>query len=583
MSEINEDLLNHTAAQLLAMAVKNIFPNAKLGSGPATTDGGFYYDFDFATPIKTEDLYKIEAEMDRIIKLDFSVVRVEKTRAEVRRILDAAKEVYKIELLNEIPRGEKIILYKIDKFTDLCTGQHIDTLGKIKAFRLTKITGAYWRGDSKNKMLTRIYGVAFTQKSRLDEYLAQQEEIKKRDHNKIGRELEIFTTVDCIGQGLPLIMPNGAKIIQILQRFVEDEEEKRGFRRTITPDFAKSDLYKISGHWQLYKDCMFVIGNEVLDEEIYAMRPMTCPFQYMIYKNSIKSYRDLPVRYAETARQFRNENSGEMHGLIRVREYTLSDGHTICRPDQIEQVFNECFELSNFLLKAIGLDDSITYRLSKWDPNNKEKYIGGEKVWEQSQGILRKILKAQSRKFYETEGDAAFYGPKIDIQIRNVHGKEDTLVTMQLDMALAERFDMSFIDENGASVRPYIVHRSSIGAYERVLAFLIEKYVGAFPVWLSPVQVVVMGISNRQDGYVEQIFTQIRGSNIRAEKDLRNEKVGYKIREYTLKKVPFMLVAGDKEQAAGTVSVRTREGVDLGAMTVDAFLDTVNKLVKDFK
>ena len=575
------EALNHTAAHVMAYAVKSIFPNAKLGIGPAI-DGGFYYDFDFPTPIRTEDLAQIEAEMERIIKLNCAVTCSEKTRTEARRILDAGKEIYKIELLNEIPRGEKITMYKIDKFVEMCAGPHVDNVSAIKAFKLTRIAGAYWRGDAKNKMLTRIYGVAFEKKSELDEYLIMQEEAKRRDHNKVGRELEIFTTVDCIGQGLPLIMPNGAKVIQILQRFVEDEEERRGYKRTITPDFAKREMYKVSGHWQHYKDGMFIVGNEVLDEEIFALRPMTRPFQFFIYKNSIKSYRDLPVRYAETARQFRNENSGEMHGLIRVREYTLSDGHVICRPDQVQQIFDECLSLTNYMLKAIGLYEGVTYRLSKWDPKNKEKYIDNPKAWENSQDEIRNALKRNKLKFTESDNDAAFYGPKLDINICNVYGKEDTLCTIQLDFALAERFDMTYIDEDGQAKRPFIVHRSCFGAYERVLAFIIEKYAGAFPVWLAPLQAVIMGISNKQDDYITQVHAKIRGNGIRIEKDVRAEKVGYKIREHTLKKVPFMLVAGDREQEAGVVSVRTREGQDLGTVTVDEFINMVGEKCKMF-
>jgi threonyl-tRNA synthetase len=574
--------LRHTAAHVLAAAVKNIFPTAKLGVGPAI-EGGFYYDFDFATPIKSEDLSKIEAEMDRLIKLNLPVIRQDKSRAEAGRILDAAREVYKIEILNDIPRGEKISFYKIDGFADLCAGPHIPTIGKIKAFKLTRITGAYFKGDAKNKMLTRIYGVAFDKAADLADYITTQEEIKKRDHNKIGRDLEIFTTHELVGQGLPLIMPNGAKIIQILQRFVEDEEERRGYLYTRTPYFAKSDLYKVSGHWDHYKEGMFIVGNELLDEEVFALRPMTCPFQFLIYKANMHSYRELPLRYAETSFQARNESSGEMHGLIRVRQFTIADAHIIARPDQVHQVFSECIDLSRFLLRAIGLDENITFRLSKWDPRNREKYIGNPADWEKSQEEIRKVLVKNKIKFTETEGDAAFYGPKIDIQTRNVYGKEDTIITMQLDFSLAERFDMTYIDENGKAARPFIIHRTSIGCYERTLALLIEKYAGAFPVWLSPVQATVMGISNKQDDYVTKIYDEIYAAGLRVQKDLRNEKVGYKIREATMKKIPYMLVAGEKEETAGTVSVRTREGADLGTMSVREFIDKVKAQCAEFK
>jgi len=580
--EVGKQVLRHTAAHVMAAAVKNIYPTVKLGIGPSI-EGGFYYDFDFSTPIKVEDLSKIEAEMDRIIKLNPSMERKEKSRAEAGRILDAAREVYKIETLNEIPKGEKISFYKLDNFVDLCSGPHLKDLSKIKAFKLTKITGAYWKGDAKNKMLTRIYGVAFDKASDLAEYITTQEEIKKRDHNKIGRDLEIFTTHELIGQGLPLIMPNGAKIIQILQRFIEDEEEKRGYQLTRTPSFAKSDLYKVSGHWSHYKDGMFIIGNEVLDDEIFALRPMTCPFQFLIYKNGLKSYRDLPIRYNETASLFRNESSGEMHGLTRVRQFTLSEGHLVCRPDQVQQCFDEVLDLINYVMNALGISDKVWYRFSKWDPNNKEKYIGNPHAWERSQEEIAKVLKRRKMKFEEADGDAAFYGPKIDVQTRNVYGKEDTILTAQLDFALAERFDMTYIDENGAKAYPFIIHRTSVGCYERTLAMLIEKYAGAFPLWLAPTQALIMGVSNKQDNYVEDVYMQLRNAGIRIGKDIRNEKLGYKIREATLKKIPYILVAGEKEQEAGAVSVRTREGTDLGTMQVADFIEKVKQQCAEFK
>jgi len=580
--EIGQQALRHTAGHVLAAAVKIIYPTAKLGIGPAI-EGGFFYDFDFSTPIKAEDLSKIEAEMDRIIKLGGSPEKKEKSRAEAGRILDAAREIYKIEMLSDIPRGEKITFYKIQNFSDLCAGPHIPDLSRIKAFKLTKVTGAYWKGDAKNKMLTRIYGVAFDKASDLQDYITTQEEIKKRDHNRIGRDLEIFTTHELVGQGLPLIMPNGAKIIQILQRFIEDEEERRGYLLTRTPSFAKSDLYKVSGHWSHYKDGMFIMGNEVLDEEIFALRPMTCPFQFLIYKQGIKSYRDLPIRYNETATLFRNENSGEMHGLTRLRQFTLSEGHLICRPDQVQKCFDEVLDLINFVMHALGIGDQVWYRFSKWDPNNKQKYIGNPTAWEKTQDEILKVLKRRKIKFEEADGDAAFYGPKIDVQTRNVYGKEDTILTAQLDFALAQRFDMTYVDELGNKAYPFIIHRTSVGCYERTLAMLIEKYAGAFPVWLSPVQVAIMGISNKQDDYVTHCTNLLTAAGIRVHKDIRPEKVGYKIREATMKKIPYMLVTGEREQADGTVSVRTREGTDLGVIKIEDFIATVKEQTRNYR
>ena len=574
--------LRHTAAHVLAAAVKNIFPTAKLGIGPAI-EGGFYYDFDFTTPIKSEDLPKIEAEMDRLIKLGLPVTRLEKSRAEAGRILDAQREVYKTELLTQIPRGEKICFYKIENFSDLCEGPHIASLSKIKAFKLTKITGAYWKADAKNKMLTRIYGVAFDKASDLADYITTQEEIKKRDHNKIGRDLEIFMTHELVGQGLPLYMPDGARVMQILRRFVEDEEQKRGYQMTMTPLMAKSDLYKVSGHWQLYKDKMFVIGNELLDEEVLALRPMTCPFHFLIYKNGIKSYKDLPIRYSETSTMFRNEASGEMHGLIRVRQFTISEGHIVCRPNQVQDIISECLDLANHMMKALGIADKVYYNLSKWDPKKPDKYINNPEAWNKSEAEIRKALVRNKLKFVESEGDAAFYGPKIDLLFRNVYGKEDALITIQLDMALAEKYDMQYIDDTGFRSRPYIIHRTSIGCYERALAILIEHYAGAFPVWLSPTQIMVMGISNKQDEYVSKVVGELLSAGLRAQKDIRNEKIGYKIRESTLKKIPFNIIVGEKEENEGRVSVRTREGIDLGSMELEKFIEMVKDLCKEFK
>ncbi len=577
-----DKILNHTAAHVLAYAVKNIYPNTKLAIGPAT-DSGFYYDFDFATPIKDEDLVKIEEEMARIIKEDFAVVRKEVTRAEASRIINKNKEIYKVELLHDIPRGETISMYTMGNFTDLCAGPHVDHVGKIKAFKLTQITGAYWRGDEKNKMLTRIYGVAFAKKSELDAYNLWQEEVKKRDHNRICRELGYYTSSELVGQGLPLFTAEGATILRIMQRFVEDEEIRRGYLHVKTPSFAKSDLYKVSGHWQHYKDSMFLIGDDVLNDNVMALRPMTCPMHILLYRSELRSYKDLPMRFAETAKQFRNENSGEMHGLIRLREYTLSDGHIIVRPDQIQQVIDECMDLVKYILGVLNMEDDVSIRLSKWDPNNKEKYIDLPDAWEWSQNEIRNALKNHKLKFTEADGEAAFYGPKIDIQAKNTYGKEDTLFTIQLDFALAERFGLTYIDENGKKAKPYLIHRSSIGCYERTLAMLIEKTMGALPVWLSPTQVRVLNITNAQDEYCEQIKRTLMAADIRTATDLRNEKIGLKIREATLKKIPYCLIIGAKEQEAGKVAVRTREGQDLGQMTVEEFIDMVQKQVKEFK
>lgn len=582
--EINP--LRHTGAHLLAAAIKNIYPNTRLGT---SHDNGaeFAYDFDFVTPIKVEDFEKIEAEMARILKLKPKMEMIEKTRPEARRLLEKGSEVYKMEILTEIPRSEKITFYKLDNFMDLCAGPHITDVSKIKAFKLTKITGAYWRADAKNKMLTRIYGVAFDKASELDDFIKHQEEIKRRDHNRIGRDLGYFTTVDIIGQGLPLLMPNGAKVIQLLQRFVEDEEAKRGYLLTKTPFMAKKELYQLSGHWSYYKPSMFIMGNELLDEEVFALRPMTCPFQFYVYKNSIKSYRDLPVRYNETSTLFRNEDSGEMHGLIRVRQFTISEGHIIARRDQVNQIFDEVIDLVNYCMKALGIADDVTYRLSKGaaegDTKGKDKYVGDPASWRASEDEIRKVLVKHKIKFTEADDEAAFYGPKIDIQFKNVYGKEDTLITIQLDFALAERFDMTYIDENGHKVFPLVIHRTSIGCYERVLAMLIEKTAGFMPVWLAPMQAVVMGITDAHNEYTERVFEKLLAQGIRATRDTRNEKVGYKIREYTIQRVPFMIVAGDKEIEKGAVSVRTREGVDLGQMTVENFIELVQKSCKEFK
>ncbi|MDR0383990.1 MAG: threonine--tRNA ligase [Christensenellaceae bacterium] len=572
--EFKRDLC-HTASHVLAMAVKNIYPLAKLGIGPAI-DGGFYYDFEFATPIKELDLRKIESEMGRIIKLNLPVIRKEMTRAEASRILTKLKEPYKLELLNDIAKNEKISFYYIGEFGDLCAGPHLEEVGGIKEFKLTKITGAYWRGNEKNKMLTRIYGVAFDRQGLLMEYEKEQEEALKRDHNKLGRELGIFMTSEIVGQGLPLFMPNGAKLMEILTRFVEDEETKRGYLRTRTPSLAKSDLFKISGHWEHYKDGMFILGNEVLDEEVFALRPMTCPFQILCYKNDLHSYKELPIRYAETSPQFRKESSGEMHGIIRLRQFTISDAHIFLREDQVQQVFDECLDLTMFLLRILRLDKAITFRLSKWDPKNREKYIDDAKMWEKSQDAIRKVLLHNKLEFTEADGEAAFYGPKIDIQTKNVHGKEDTIITIQLDLALPKLFGLSYINDKGEKVMPYMVHRTSIGCYERTIAMLLEQTSGNLPLWLAPIQIIIMGVTNEQDDYcleVKKLLTE----KFRCEVDLRNEKLGLKIREAARKKIPIKIVVGAKEAASATVSVDGKE------MSVDELVTKLEKQIHEEK
>jgi len=560
----------HTASHIMAQAVKKLYPNAKLAIGPSI-ENGFYYDFDVEKPFTVEELEKIEKEMESIIKSDLPLERFTLPREEAVKFMEEKEEPYKVELIKELPEGEEISFYKQGDFVDLCAGPHIPSTGLIKAFKLLYTAGAYWRGNEKNKMLQRIYGTAFAKKSELDEHIQRLEEAKKRDHNKLGRELELFTTVDVIGQGLPLLMPKGTKIIQTLQRFVEDEEEKRGYLLTKTPFMAKSDLYKISGHWQHYRDGMFVMGDEEKDEEVMALRPMTCPFQYMIYNSKLRSYRDLPLRYAETSTLFRNESSGEMHGLIRVRQFTISEGHLICTPEQLEDEFKGVIDLINFMMDTLGITEDITYRFSKWDPNNKEKYIGSHDAWEKAQGQMKSILDSLNIDYKEAEGEAAFYGPKLDIQFRNVHGKEDTIITVQIDLALAERFDMTYVDRDGVKKHPYIIHRTSVGCYERTLAMLIEKYAGAFPTWLSPVQVKVLPLIEKHHDYAQEIQEQMKKLGIRVETDFRNEKIGYKIREAQLEKVPYMLVIGDKEMENRAVAVRSRKDGDLGAMPVGEF------------
>ncbi len=574
--EAGLEIYRHSAAHIMAQAVKRLYKDVKFAIGPAVSNG-FYYDIEFSKPVGKEDLDAIEKEMVAIVKEDLPFVRKEVSRSEALEFMRAKGEVYKVELIEELPEDAVITFYTQGEFTDLCRGPHVPTTGKIKNFKLTQITGAYFKGDEKNKMLTRIYGTAFEKKAELDDYLKALEEAKLRDHNKIGRDLGYFMTSDVIGQGLPLLMPKGARLFQILNRFVEDEERRRGYVLTKTPYMAKSELYKISGHWDHYKDGMFVMGDEEKDEEVYALRPMTCPFQYTVYNNGLKSYRDLPLRYGETSTLFRNEASGEMHGLIRVRQFTLSEGHLICMPSQLEKEFLGCLDLAMFMLKSLGLDEDVSYRFSKWDPENKEKYIDDPEEWAYAEGEMKRILDHIGLDYSVGIGEAAFYGPKLDIQIKNVHGKEDTLITIQIDMFLAERFDMNYIDENGNKARPYIIHRSSIGCYERTIALLLEKYAGALPLWLSPTQIRVLSLTDRTAGEAEAVAAKLEAAGLRAETDLRNEKIGYKIREAQLEKIPYMLIIGDKDVENKVVSVRSRKDGDLGAMSFEAFLSKVKE------
>ena len=564
----------HTCSHVMAQAVKRLYPQVKLAIGPSI-DSGWYYDFDADFSFTQEHLDAIEAEMKKICKEKLPLVRSEKPRAEAVAYMESLGEPYKVELINDLPEDAVISLYTQGEFTDLCAGPHLDSTGRIKAnaFKLTQCCGAYWRGDSKRKMLQRIYGIAFPKKEELDEYLQKQEEARKRDHNKLGRELEYFTTVDVIGQGLPILLPKGARVIQTLQRWVEDEEEKRGYLLTKTPLLAKRELYKISGHWDHYLDGMFVLGDPHDEtKECFALRPMTCPFQYQVYLNRARSYRDLPMRLGETSTLFRNEDSGEMHGLIRVRQFTISEGHIVLRPDQLEEEFKHCLDLAKYCLGTVGLLEDCTFRFSQWDPANpNNKYEGTAEQWNEAQEIMGRILDDLGVKYTVGIDEAAFYGPKLDIQYKNVFGKEDTLVTIQIDMLLAERFGMEYTDQNGQKVRPYIIHRTSLGCYERTLAYLIEKYAGALPLWMMPTQVRVLPITDRAHDYAQEIVDRLRDAGIRAESDYRSEKLGYKIREAQMQKIPYMLVVGDRDMENQTVSVRTRAGVDLGAMSVDDF------------
>lgn len=562
----------HTTSHIMAQAVKRLFPEAKFAIGPSI-ERGFYYDFDLPRTLTPEDLPKIEAEMKKIIKENLPIERFLLSPAEAKKLMEEQEQPYKVELIEEhAGKGEDISFYRQGEFVDLCAGPHLLSTGGIKAVKLTAATSAYWRGDSKNKALQRVYGISFPKASELEEYLAKVEEARKRDHNVLGRQLEYFTTVDYIGQGLPIMLPKGARVLQTLQRFVEDTEKKRGYLLTKTPLMAKSDLYKISGHWDHYREGMFVMGDESKDKEVFALRPMTCPFQYQVFLNRQRSYRDLPMRLGETSTLFRNEDSGEMHGLIRVRQFTISEGHLICTPEQLEDEFRGCVELANFMLKTLGLDEDVSYRFSQWDPNDRVKYIGTPEQWDEAQGVMERILNHLGLKYSIGVGEAAFYGPKLDIQIRNVHGKEDTLITIQIDQMLAEKFGMEFVDKDGVKKNPYIIHRTSLGCYERTLALLIEKYAGALPMWLMPEQVRVLPISERLHDQADEIKRQLEEAGLEVTCDHRSEKIGYKIREAQLEKIPYMLVIGDKEVENGVVAVRSRRDGDIGIMPLSDFI-----------
>ena len=582
MEEKEEKLkmARHSLAHVLAKAIVQLYGDVKLTIGPAIDDG-FYYDFDMPDRITEQDYAKIEKQMQKIIGKAEPFVVKEISKEEALEMFKGNE--YKTELINEFPENEKITVYYTgDDFVDLCRGPHVESTNKLAsmAYKINRVSGAYWRGNEKNKMLQRVYVYAFASKQELQDYINQIEEAKKRDHNKLGRELELFTTVDYVGQGLPILLPKGAKIVQLLQRFVEDEEYKRGWQLTKTPFMAKSDLYKISGHWDHYLDGMFVLGDEKKDKEVFALRPMTCPFQYQAYLNRPRSYKDLPIRYNETSTLFRNEASGEMHGLIRVRQFTISEGHLMCTPEQLEDEFRSCVELATFMLKTVGLYEDASYRFSQWDPNNREKYIGTQQQWDEAQGVMEKILNNLNIPYKIGIGEAAFYGPKLDIQIKNVWGKEDTLITIQIDQMLAEKFGMEYTDKDGSKKRPYIIHRTSIGCYERTLAYLIEKFAGAFPVWLAPVQVVVASLTERNEEYAKEIYEKLCALGIRCELDIRSEKIGYKIREAQAQKVPYTIILGDSEMENKTVSFRARHNEQVNGVAFSEFtsriLDEIN-------
>ena len=572
----------HTCSHVLAQAVKRLHPEVKLAIGPAI-DNGFYYDFDAPFTFTPEMLAELEAEMRKICKEKLKLERFELPRDEAIKFMEEKEEPYKVELINDLPADAHISFYRQGEFTDLCAGPHLDSTGRIKgnAIKLTQCCGAYWRGDSKRKKLQRIYAVAFPKKEDLDAYLAEQEEALKRDHNKLGRELEYFTTVDCIGQGLPVLLPKGARVVQLLQRWVEDVEQSRGYLLTKTPLMAKRDLYKISGHWDHYLDGMFILGDPYDEtKECFALRPMTCPFQYQVYLNRQRSYRDLPMRLGETSTLFRNEDSGEMHGLIRVRQFTISEGHLVLRPDQLEEEFKGCLDLAKYCLDTVGLLDKCTFRFSQWDPANpNNKYEGTTEQWDHAQSAMARILKDLNVDYTIGIDEAAFYGPKLDIQYKNVYGKEDTLVTIQIDMLLAEKFGMYYIDENGEKKLPYIIHRTSLGCYERTLAYLLETYAGALPTWMAPEQVRLLPVTDRAVDYCREQATKLTNMGFRVTVDDRSEKIGKKIRDGQMEKVPYMLIVGDRDIEAGTVSPRHRTDGDLGAMTLDAFAAQLREVV----
>ena len=572
----------HTCSHVLAQAMKRLHPEVKLAIGPSI-ENGFYYDFDTPRSFTPEDLAALEAEMRKICKEKLKLERFELPREEAIKFMDEKEEPYKVELIQDLPEDAHISFYKQGDFTDLCAGPHLDSTGRIKgnAIKLTSATSAYWRGDSNRKMLQRIYGVAFPKKDELDEYLAKQAEALKRDHNKLGRELEYFTTVDVIGQGLPVLLPKGARVVQLLQRWIEDTEQKRGYLLTKTPLMAKRDLYKISGHWDHYLDGMFILGDPHDEtKECFALRPMTCPFQYQVYLNRQRSYRELPMRLGETSTLFRNEDSGEMHGLIRVRQFTISEGHLILRPDQLEEEFKGCLDLAKYCLGTLGLLDKCPFRFSQWDPANpNNKYEGTAEQWEEAQRVMAQILKDLDVDYTVGIDEAAFYGPKLDIQYKNVYGKEDTLVTIQIDMLLAEKFGMYYIDENGEKKLPYIIHRTSMGCYERTLAYLIEEFAGALPVWMAPEQVRFLPVTDRACDYCADLARQLSDLGYRVDVDYRNEKIGKKIREATMEKIPYMIVVGDRDMENNTVSVRLRTGEDLGAMPMADFIAKLKAVV----
>ena len=581
--DLNLEMSRHSLAHVLAKAIISIYPNTKLAIGPAIDDG-FYYDIDLDKSLTNEDISIIEKRMKEILNKSERFVKEAISKEEAKKLFKDNE--YKLEIIDELKDGEEVSIYYLgEDFFDLCRGPHVESTANLQnfGFKIHSVNGAYWRGNEKNKMLQRIYVYAFKTKKELSDYVNMLEEAKKRDHNKLGRELQLFTTVDYIGQGLPILLPRGAKIIQILQRFVEDEESKRGWMITKTPFMAKSDLYKISGHWDHYKDGMFVLGNEEKDKEVFALRPMTCPFQYQAYLNQARSYKDLPLRYNETSTLFRNEASGEMHGLIRVRQFTISEGHLMCRPDQLEEEFKSCLELAIYMLKTLGLYEDASYRFSQWDENDKEKYIGTKEQWNEAQSTMKKILDHLEIPYVVGIGEAAFYGPKLDIQIKNVFGKEDTLITIQIDQMLAEKFGMEYTDKDGSKKNPYIIHRTSIGCYERTLAYLIEKYAGAFPLWLSPEQVKVLSLTERNNDYAKLIAQQLKDEGIRVETDLRNEKIGYKIREALNMKIPYLIIVGDEEEQNKTISIRGRGFENKSGLNLSDFIIRLQNEIKSKK